>query len=232
MVLTLVAGRAAGLLHPPAIPSTRAQPTWFNGPGMQRASSHVPALPSSFAGATLATTGHRRCESAGVCGKNSRTSGVLLRRSATQQSRLLVHHRGGHAAASEAAQSKSVRLLSTKLAMSAGQQQRRGGGGGSPAGGYPPPEHLHGVFAVYKPKGFSSANVVQKIKVLAGRPGRGRGGLTATKMWDQQPDMWTLDACIIHSFLIAAACRPSYVVEELVSAAALSDMRILFGRGF
>lgn len=36
-----------------------------------------------------------------------------------------------------------------------------------PAGGYPPPEHLHGVFAVYKPKGFSSNDVVQKIKVRA-----------------------------------------------------------------
>ena len=32
-------------------------------------------------------------------------------------------------------------------------------------GGYPPPEHLHGVFAVYKPQGFSSSDVVQKIKV-------------------------------------------------------------------
>lgn len=37
--------------------------------------------------------------------------------------------------------------------------------GGAPVGGYPPPEHLHGVFAVYKPKGFSSADAVQKIKV-------------------------------------------------------------------
>eukprot|EP00903_Cladosiphon_okamuranus_P016040 g14810.t1 len=38
------------------------------------------------------------------------------------------------------------------------------GGGGNPKGGYPPPEHLHGVFAVYKPKGFTSNDVVQKIK--------------------------------------------------------------------
>ena len=34
-----------------------------------------------------------------------------------------------------------------------------------PSGGYPPPVHLNGVFAVYKPKGFSSADAVQKIKV-------------------------------------------------------------------
>ncbi|CAM9194161.1 unnamed protein product [Ascophyllum nodosum] len=33
-----------------------------------------------------------------------------------------------------------------------------------PSGGYPPPVHLNGVFAVYKPKGFSSADAVQKIK--------------------------------------------------------------------
>lgn len=45
-------------------------------------------------------------------------------------------------------------------------------GGGPPVGGYPPPEHLHGIFAVYKPKGFSSADVVQKIKV---GKGGGRG---------------------------------------------------------
>lgn len=36
-----------------------------------------------------------------------------------------------------------------------------------PVGGYPPPEHLHGVFAVIKPKGFSSADAVQKIKVFS-----------------------------------------------------------------
>lgn len=66
-----------------------------------------------------------------------------------------------------AAQSVSVRETSlrgagaTLLAMSAGGE----GGGGPPVGGYPPPEHLHGVFAVYKPQGFSSADVVQKIKV-------------------------------------------------------------------
>lgn len=36
-----------------------------------------------------------------------------------------------------------------------------------PVGGYPPPDHLHGVFAVIKPKGFSSADAVQKIKVFS-----------------------------------------------------------------
>ena len=68
---------------------------------------------------------------------------------------------------SNAAQSRPVReassggLGATLVAMNAGG----GGGGGSPVGGYPPPEHLHGVFAVYKPQGFSSADAVQKIKV-------------------------------------------------------------------
>lgn len=68
---------------------------------------------------------------------------------------------------SNAAQSVPVREASSRgvgwtlVAMNAGG----GGGGGPPVGGYPPPEHLHGVFAVYKPQGFSSSDVVQKIKV-------------------------------------------------------------------
>lgn len=49
--------------------------------------------------------------------------------------------------------------------MSGAEGGTGGAGGGTPVGGYPPPEHLHGVFAVYKPQGFSSADAVQKIKV-------------------------------------------------------------------
>lgn len=40
------------------------------------------------------------------------------------------------------------------------------GDSGGPVGGYPPPPHLNGVFAVYKPKSWSSADAVQKIKVI------------------------------------------------------------------
>ncbi|CAM9851583.1 unnamed protein product [Scytosiphon promiscuus] len=160
VVLTLVAGRATGFLHPPALPPPRGQ-TWFNGPGTRRASSHVPALPSSSAGLTSSSSGHRRYRSTAASNSKTYASRMLTRCSATQQCRLLAQQR--QPAAADAGQSKSVRRLSTKMEMSAGQQQARGAGG-PPAGGYPPPEHLHGVFAVYKPKGFSSANVVQKIK--------------------------------------------------------------------
>lgn len=54
---------------------------------------------------------------------------------------------------------------STAVMMSGAEGATGGAGGGTPVGGYPPPEHLHGVFAVYKPQGFSSADAVQKIKV-------------------------------------------------------------------
>lgn len=97
-------------------------------------------------------------------------------RSATQQCRLLSHHhrpaafsRQQTAAPTNAAQFVTVRTVTVTRGtvpnpvLAAGQQQQPAGG--RPAGGYPPPEHLHGIFAVYKPKGFTSADVVQKIKV-------------------------------------------------------------------
>lgn len=108
---------------------------------------------------------------------------MLLRRGAAQQLTGSRGFIGGHAApalqqllpASAAAGSAFGERYPTRrscaaahpaaMSMSTATELPSQGAGGRPEGGYPPPEHLHGVFPVYKPKGYTSNDVVQKIKV-------------------------------------------------------------------
>lgn len=140
IVLALVAGRVAGLVHPARAvvhaaaattrrhrnPATRMPPHWR---GVSRQCSRQ--CRGFVGGQTASFLQHRWCTSA--------AAGTALR--------------GTHP--TSAAQS----IPTMK------QSEQGGGGPGPPIGGYPPPEHLHGVFAVYKPKGITSSDVVQKIKV-------------------------------------------------------------------
>lgn len=163
LALTLFAGGAAGLaVRSPVLPTGEFTAA--------RVSSHAQGL-------TAGTRGRWQEDSS-----NSKLKMFALRRSAgwaPQQCRRSFDRMFEPVGAagtgdlssvprkSNAAQSVSIREASSRgagatlLAMNAGG----GGGGGPPVGGYPPPEHLHGIFAVYKPQGFSSADVVQKIKV-------------------------------------------------------------------
>lgn len=182
-VLALVAGHVAAFVKPKVFPSPPAAAS-FTGRSAARAVSHA-----AGAGATAITTTSDRNSNTvsmillgpGQC----RNSGFVPRKA------LMLQHRRPAAGAAvscrgrgkgmdpiNAVQSISVRQLSSPpsrttttttavaATTAAGQQQQQvQQGGGPPAGGYPPPEHLHGVLAVYKPKGFSSNDVVQKIKV-------------------------------------------------------------------
>ncbi|CAN0521562.1 unnamed protein product [Ectocarpus sp. 12 AP-2014] len=165
VVLALVAGRVASFVHPPVFSSPRAIASSTHRRGV---GPHAPkAATLSAAAMTTTTTASYRCNIVRM---------MMRMRGVTQQSRLSPqHHRPAAfgrqqtaAAPTNAAQLVTVRTLSTtwrtmpNTVLAAGQQQQPAGG--RPAGGYPPPEHLHGIFAVYKPKGFSSADVVQKIK--------------------------------------------------------------------
>ena len=77
------------------------------------------------------------------------------------QTALFLQHRWSTGAAGTALRG----MHPTNAAQSTPTMKQPQGGSGPPIGGYPPPEHLHGVFAVYKPKGVTSNDVVQKIKV-------------------------------------------------------------------
>ncbi|CAM9888097.1 unnamed protein product [Ectocarpus sp. 4 AP-2014] len=165
VVLALVAVRVASFVHQPAFSSPHAIASSTH---RRAVGPHAPkAATLSAAAMTTTTTASCRCN----------TARMMMRMwGATQQSRLLPQHhrpaafgRQTAAAPTNAAQLVTVRTLSTTrrtmpntAVLADGQQQQPAGG--RPAGGYPPPEHLHGIFAVYKPKGFSSADVVQKIK--------------------------------------------------------------------
>lgn len=173
VVLALVAGRVASFVHLPVFSSPRP----IAGSTYKRAVRPQASKAATLSAAAMTTTTTASCR--------CNTARMLMRmRGATQQSRLLPnHHRPAAfgrqktaAAPTNAGQLVTVRTLSTTrrtmpntAVLAAGQQQQPAGG--RPAGGYPPPEHLHGIFAVYKPKGFSSADVVQKIKVRFERVG-------------------------------------------------------------
>ncbi|CAB1106032.1 unnamed protein product [Ectocarpus sp. CCAP 1310/34] len=164
LVFALVTGRVASFVHPPVFssPHVIASSTQRRAVG-----PHAPkASTLSAAAMTTTTTASCRCNTARM---------LMPMWGATQQPRLLPQHhrpaafgRQKAAAPTNAAQLVTVRTRSTarrtmpNTVLAAGQQQQPAGA--HPAGGYPPPEHLHGIFAVYKPKGFSSADVVQKIK--------------------------------------------------------------------
>lgn len=145
VVLALVAGRVAGLVHP----ATGAV--------------HVAAAATS--------TYHRRNPARLMPLRRSISAQCISRGFSGCQRTLAFQHwwptsstsaalRGTHP--TNAVQSASQRRRRLSILMAGGQSQGRGGG---PIGGYPPPENLHGVFAVYKPKGYTSNDVVQKIKV-------------------------------------------------------------------
>lgn len=102
---------------------------------------------------------HRTLGTASRCGRISARRLLRTRSSSSSNSsRFKDAGRAGYTRI-RAVQSMPVRA-NMSLAGGAGDHE-----GGAPAGGYPPPEHLHGVFAVYKPKGFTSTDAVSKIKV-------------------------------------------------------------------
>lgn len=177
-VLALVAGHVTGLVHPTAFLSSHAVTSLTSSSAAGAVSRVAGAGPT----ATITTTTDRNRNTKMVLRPDQcRSSGFI------RQTALMLLHRWPAAGAAagpvflsrgtsmgptkNAVQSMSVRQPSsqqtrtTTAVAAVGQQVQVQQGGGPPVGGYPPPEHLHGVFAVYKPKGFSSNDVVQKIKV-------------------------------------------------------------------
>lgn len=154
LALGLFAGRAASLVAPAFAPHKLG----YGRSSVAAAPAASGAAPA--AGADYELRSNTVIDATMLLRYGSRHAPQQRGRDAVHVLRLLGPCSGGaRAASSDAGQPLPVgRLNGAAGPMSATHEP--------PVGGYPPPEHLHGVFAVYKPKGFSSADVVQKIKVL------------------------------------------------------------------
>lgn len=196
-VLALAAGHATGLVQPRVFPLTHHAAAVAASFTCSSRSPSASISPTTTAGAVATGRNSGSSNTARMVmllrPDHCRRSSECIRRAA-----LMLQHGRPAAAASAAAahpaffsgavgcmmdptkhavQSISVRQASTSatktptMAAAARKPQVQQQGVGRPAEVYPPPEHMHGVFAVYKPKGLSSNAVVQIIKVRQQREG-------------------------------------------------------------